>query len=394
MNKELIYSYFGQVKPKKFCIFCGKKPDKKTKEHLIPKWLIDFTGDHNRTISVGPIISPSVTNENKLGFFKNISFNEFVFPACLKCNQRFGEFESRIKPILTNLISFQQLTSYDINLLLDWFDKIRIGLWLGYHQYYSENYWGILPHFYISERLGKSDRGLLIYQADREFDGVRFVGVNTPAFAHVPSCFTLTINNLFIINVSHVSLFSKQGGFPYFEYPEFTEDEKIKGYVEHGTNILDFPIWEYESLPNENVIAQIIYLVPDDHEIFPEYYENDYVKNNTLLPSKSIPIIQKENSVSFYPSSNSNLWIPQKCHKLEELIFDNAIQTLKIQNSIIRGVPISKSMSKQKRNYFRTEFSNCIKANNMFTWIQLASATNSSKNTSKGVLKSRHFLGR
>lgn len=28
------------------------------------------------------------------------------------------------------------------------------------------------------------------------------------------------------------------------------------------------------------------------------------------------------------------------------------------------------------------------------SWIQLASATNSSKNTSKGVLKSRHFLGR
>ena len=29
----------------KFCVFCGNKPKGKNNEHIIPKWLIEFTGD-------------------------------------------------------------------------------------------------------------------------------------------------------------------------------------------------------------------------------------------------------------------------------------------------------------------------------------------------------------
>jgi hypothetical protein len=365
-RKKFIDSYYHLAKPKKFCIFCGKQPNSKTKEHLIPKWLIEFTGNVNRPISVGPLISPFAFHENKTEFYKKLSFGGFVFPACEKCNQRFGELEAQVKPILTKLITYRQLSSFDINLLLDWFDKIRIGLWLGYHQYYDENYWGILPHFYISDRLGKADRALLIYKADREYDGIRFVGHNTPAFAHTPSCFTLTLNNLFIVNVSYASLFAKPAGFPYFEHIEFTENEEIRGSIKQGTEVAEFPIWSHEFLPEGNVISQIVYLVPNEHDIFPEYYDKEYVKINTLQPSRSIPLLQRENSVTFYPSTSSDLWIPNTSYNLEELIINNAIQTLEIQNSLIRRVSLSKSMPKEKRKFIRTEFSNCIKANNRF----------------------------
>lgn len=37
----------------KFCVFCGKKPKNKTKEHILPKWLIKLTGKPNRQINVG-----------------------------------------------------------------------------------------------------------------------------------------------------------------------------------------------------------------------------------------------------------------------------------------------------------------------------------------------------
>jgi hypothetical protein len=31
------------------CVFCGERPQSKTKEHVIPKWLIEMTGgDGNR----------------------------------------------------------------------------------------------------------------------------------------------------------------------------------------------------------------------------------------------------------------------------------------------------------------------------------------------------------
>ena len=37
----------------KFCVFCGKKPENKNKEHIIPQWLIKLTGDPNRKINLG-----------------------------------------------------------------------------------------------------------------------------------------------------------------------------------------------------------------------------------------------------------------------------------------------------------------------------------------------------
>ncbi|QJB40178.1 hypothetical protein HF324_20870 [Chitinophaga oryzae] len=37
----------------KYCIFCGEQPQSKTKEHIIPKWLIEMTGDPNRLTFFG-----------------------------------------------------------------------------------------------------------------------------------------------------------------------------------------------------------------------------------------------------------------------------------------------------------------------------------------------------
>ena len=40
-------------KTKKICVFCGKKPIEKTNEHIIPLWLIEYTGDPKRKIFLG-----------------------------------------------------------------------------------------------------------------------------------------------------------------------------------------------------------------------------------------------------------------------------------------------------------------------------------------------------
>lgn len=37
----------------KKCIFCGKQMSEKSKEHVIPQWLIEMTGDKKRTACFG-----------------------------------------------------------------------------------------------------------------------------------------------------------------------------------------------------------------------------------------------------------------------------------------------------------------------------------------------------
>ena len=35
------------------CVFCGGTPDNKTKEHVLPMWLIEATGDPKEPVNLG-----------------------------------------------------------------------------------------------------------------------------------------------------------------------------------------------------------------------------------------------------------------------------------------------------------------------------------------------------
>ena len=77
----------------KFCVFCGKKPQAKTVEHIIPKWLIELTGDPKRIGFFG------VKYEE--GFPKRkFSLNQFQFPSCSTCNAFFSDLENNTKKII------------------------------------------------------------------------------------------------------------------------------------------------------------------------------------------------------------------------------------------------------------------------------------------------------
>ena len=74
--------------PNKFCIFCGEKPESKNKEHVIPKWLIELTGDPKREAFFG---IDAVSEKKGPRVF---SFDSFTFPACEQCNTDFAALES------------------------------------------------------------------------------------------------------------------------------------------------------------------------------------------------------------------------------------------------------------------------------------------------------------
>jgi hypothetical protein len=196
---------------RRFCVFCGEKPVSKTNEHIIPLWLIRLTGDPNRKIKLGPLVGQKKPLE--------FSFDMLQFPACKECNERFGKLEESVQPIVENLIAFEKVTSQEFDIFLDWLDKVRIGLWLGYHHLLDKNFWRIKPNFHISDRMGTTDRVVIIYRSQDYINRINFTGVGTPAFAYSPTCFTLTINSLCFTNISTDFILAKHSGLPYIYIP-------------------------------------------------------------------------------------------------------------------------------------------------------------------------------
>ena len=146
---------WNQVKKK--CVFCGIETFNKTKEHIIPQWLIGLTGNTNRVARFGPFI------ENGKLTHKLFYFNSFKFPSCHKCNSVWSSLESQAKRVMVNLLSNNSLNGRDFNYILTWFDKVRIGLWIA-AIYMIKNFFGIQPHFYINSGTYTKDRMLLIYK--------------------------------------------------------------------------------------------------------------------------------------------------------------------------------------------------------------------------------------
>jgi len=214
----------------KFCVFCGDKPKEKTKEHIIPKWLIEYTGELKRLIQVGE---------------KNFSFDQLTFPACDKCNNDYSELEGKAKNALLKIFNNEELTDIDVNNLLDWFDKVRIGLWLlslKMVNYFPELTDDIEPKFYISQRIRKADRLLNIVKINNTRKGINFVGTVSPQFLLTPSCFGLIINNYFFTNISYNFLFNERLGFPKIKSMSYDENFNITASLSRTPGKLKTPL--------------------------------------------------------------------------------------------------------------------------------------------------------
>jgi hypothetical protein len=129
------------------CIFCGEAPESKTKEHIFPQWLLKMTGFHSKNTSVG---TSWATGKEIIFPAKN-----YTFPACDACNKNFASLEGTVKGIIERLSDYADISGEDLELLLDWFDKIRIGAWLGIY-YMNKSFFNQPPNHYINDRVGIS----------------------------------------------------------------------------------------------------------------------------------------------------------------------------------------------------------------------------------------------
>src|SRR5688572_14983604 len=104
---------------KRFCVFCGAPPERKNKEHVLPRWLISLTGDPNRVVNFGV--------DYQSGKLLRFAWSSFVAPSCEDCNGKFATLEAAAKPLIQRLLERDALDSEEYLIVFDWLDKVRIG---------------------------------------------------------------------------------------------------------------------------------------------------------------------------------------------------------------------------------------------------------------------------
>jgi len=263
----------------KICVFCGKKPHNKNKEHIIPQWLMKLTDTYQKEMSVGSNWST--------GHEQVFNFSNFTFPSCTDCNTSYGIKEARIKPIIEKVLKDYHVSKKEIIELLDWFDKIRIGLHLAV-MYMNKQTFNFDPKYCIESRVGLKDRLLAITNTYDNSKTLRWTGVNSYLFMFSPTTFTLKINNVLFTNCSSDFIVSKQLGFPFLEFfrPKIEDSNEVDIFIKKGKHKITNPLFKSKLYEPSIIISQPIYSVGKSK--LKEYYDNEYVRNNSISYEKGI----------------------------------------------------------------------------------------------------------
>lgn len=197
------------------CVFCGAKPERKNKEHVVPIWLQEFTGNQDR-----PAYLPTPSGDIKL------TWSNLVLPACSQCNQTFGVLEEIAKDAM-HRIEEGEVTANDMMMLLDWMDKIRVGVWR-LQLAHGKNNHSITPNYSITKRLRKADRLVRVFKYRTDAKGIGLIGIDTEAFIRMPSAFALIVKDIVILSVSAGGVLQERMGLA--KYRELVNDDAGKGY--------------------------------------------------------------------------------------------------------------------------------------------------------------------
>lgn len=330
---------------KKFCIFCGEPTNEKTKEHVIPQWLIKLTGDPKRKAFFGFDLIPDIPR------IRTYSFNSFSFPACSSCNSKFSDLEVSAQRVIMSILNKEKINDIDINWLLDWLDKVRIGLWLGL-LYLSKNAPSISPAFYINTRLGAADRLLFLYELSTERKGINFIGTESPSFLQVPSSFALIVNNYCFFNVSHFNLCDRRLGFPHARTAFYKNlDNQIEADFVCGLERVFFPVIKEPYLPLCSKFFQPIFPKVNDTDGFMDLFNNQYVLENSFDWDKGFGSIFYERNFKAkpFPREKTLDWVTPAPNDLQSFLPKINKQVYDFQVSVITKSASFDKLSKKDR---------------------------------------------
>jgi hypothetical protein len=291
---------------------------------------------------------------NKGLVMRKFAFERFAFPACKSCNEESSRVENSLKPIFGSVLRGDPLLCDQLTLLLRWFDKVRIGLWLSY-LYLQKGFYEIAPHFYINSRVDTSDRMLLIYKSDFLGKRLAIYGSNLLSFHYTPSCFTLVVNNCYFLNASCDFLISRGFGLPYPRRAYYVLDPVSGGYrvglyyLVRGAECVSEPIVGLHYDPRCAQLFQPMFANPEIRSRFSSLYDTDYVRSVSIDHAKGIGQVFYydgiDRMVQKYPSEESRCWIPSHIWA-DDLAWKVVVaQTLRFQNRVSEYGPCGHKVS-------------------------------------------------
>jgi hypothetical protein len=334
----------------KFCIFCGKPPSDKNKEHVLPRWLLSLTGDPKRIARFG--FSTRHGEEPKE---RQYAFDQFTFPACEQCNTRHAALESAAKAVLEKVLNTEPVCPSEMSVLLNWFDKVRVGLWLGFHQL-SKNEFDVDPQYYIERRIGQFDRLLIVERYTPPTRQLNMFGVDTPAFGLTPSAFALTVNGFHFTNVSTIFLVSRRLGFPYPSESHLVTDRAgLMHTIQPGRQRIMQPVLQRPVKERGVILYQPMF--PQDLAEKPvDFYDDSYVRANSLDYDAGIGALFIERSKSAVRRLGNDEQVvldPTPGFGLEELQIRSAINTCDWQDWLTEGSFGFGNLTPEQRRYVR-----------------------------------------
>ena len=336
----------------KFCVFCGNKPRQKNVEHVIPQWLIELTGNPKREAIVGPF-----WNDKKEQLeTSRIPFDQFGFPACDECNNKFSNLEAEAKRIVEAFLQRLPLSANDFSTFLTWLDKVRIGIWLGAY-YLHRKVSDIEPHMFIGDRIDKTDRLVFIYRSDSKIKRLTFLGTMTPAFQYLPSCFTLLVDNFAFFNAASDFLISKHLGLPYPRKVSWYEWPKLVFTLVPGKEHAALPLVRSKFDPHCTQIYQPMFARAATRSAGLDWYGTDYVKSIAADVTNGIGkvFMCKGQSLEEYPDQPSLSWEPTTMHDDSKLGRATAVQTLKLQVYLTNHGPNLSGLEPERREIVREQ---------------------------------------
>jgi len=182
------------------CLFCGKAftGQGHNFEHVIPRWLVREADLLKRT---APVEFPTKKFD--------AAMSRIGGRACEKCNGDSSDLEGRARTAYAKIRDGEDLSPSDGRALLDWMDKIRIGMWL-WTLDVGKNDYAIDPKFRINERTAHKDRILLAakYPLNPTMKGLAIWGASE-CFVWSPTALGFFINNVALISLSTNFLVSR-----------------------------------------------------------------------------------------------------------------------------------------------------------------------------------------
>lgn len=240
---------------KKLCVFCGNLPEEKTMEHVVPKWLLELTGNPNRRGIFGAYPS----EEGEPIRQREFGLSAFKFPACGACNNKFGKLEDRAKHVMVKTLANEELDNTELTTLLDWFDKIRIGLYLAFNT--LDDFSDIVaPTIHIELGQTLKDRLLFVYDyEDVTRTNLTFYGANSPIFYMMPNAFIMTVRDKLFLNAAADYLVAEKLGYPYGEFICLQDDSPDPVYrLRPGTSTASYPVVGFPITPGGTEIYQAV----------------------------------------------------------------------------------------------------------------------------------------